>query len=316
VGLSRALETGGRPRPALFRALGKHEPPVQVDIAGQVYRRAAIFKHDSWAATALYVSPSGNVVCKFNRRKSILGLPMRWLGRLLARRETRILGLLAGAVSVPRPRGPVLVAGRAAANAAAHDYVPGHPLRVGEAVNNEFFPRLRELLRNIHGRGIAYVDLHKRENILVGDDGRPYLIDFQISVAWPKPLRFLGFLQRALLRLLQRSDEYHLVKHVSLCRPDQVSLIARGLAAGRPWWIRLHRAFAVPFRWLRRRLLVVLGIRRGRGRAASEYFPEEAVRRESATIDTSHIKQVRIGTPDAEHEHAHADAERTATTVP
>jgi hypothetical protein len=39
---------------------------------------------------------------------------------------------------------------------------------------------------------------------------------------------------------------------------------------------------AVPFRSARRRLLVLLGIRKGRGRAETEHFPEDAVRRSLA----------------------------------
>ena len=39
--------------------------------------------------------------------------------------------------------------------------------------HDEFLPTLRGLLNKLHRRGIAYVDLHKRENIIVGDDGRP-----------------------------------------------------------------------------------------------------------------------------------------------
>ena len=73
----------------------------------------------------------------------------------------------------------------------------------------------------MHGRGIAYVDLHKRENILVGVDGQPYLIDFQIGLAlpawWPANLEMI----EAVIRLAQHNDTYHLAKHVARCRPDQ-----------------------------------------------------------------------------------------------
>ena len=268
-----------RPRPVLFRALGKDEPPGEIAVDGQNYRRVTLFKHDSWAATALYQSPQRSIVCKFNRRQGIGFLPMTWLGRLLAGREKRILNLLAGAPSVPGVLGSVVAGGRCLDNAVAHVYIPGHPLRAGEKVNDDFFPRLRNLLEQMHDRGIAYVDLHKRENIIVGDDGRPYLIDFQISAAWPEPHQpGLGFLCRFLLSILKRCDDYHLAKHIRSCRPDQATEVAWACKQTRPWWIRLHRLVAVPFRSLRRRLLVALGIRKGNGRANSEHFPEDAVR--------------------------------------
>ena len=62
-----------QPRPRVFRALGKADPPEQVEIDNHSYRRVDILKHDSWAATALYQGPRGMVVAKFNRQQSVLG---------------------------------------------------------------------------------------------------------------------------------------------------------------------------------------------------------------------------------------------------
>jgi hypothetical protein len=200
---------------------------------------------------------------------------MKWLGRRLAAREAAMLDRLADLELVPDPLGPVSCDGRELPNAVAHVFIPGHPLRRGEAVDDHFFPDLEDLLADVHRRGIAYVDLHKRENVLVGDDGQPYLIDFQISMRLPRvwPLS-------AVLRILQRSDDYHLAKHFARHRPDQCDLTPATIALRRPWWIRLHRTFAAPLRQLRRRLLVWLGIRQPGGRSTTEAFPEQAVREE------------------------------------
>jgi len=81
------------------------------------------------------------------------------------------------------------------------------------------------------------------------------------------------------LRLLQRSDDYHLLKHRVKHRPDQVGMSAAEFERLRPWWIRAHRCVAVPFRTVRRRLLTALGIRSKTGHAFSEAFPEVAHRR-------------------------------------
>jgi hypothetical protein len=125
----------------------------------------------------------------------------------------------------------------------------------------------------MHRRRIAYVDLHKRENIIVGDDGAPYLVDFQIGVMlgerWPS---------RAILRMLQDSDLYHLRKHWGKCRPDQCAPEMINIRKRPPWWIGLHRRIARPFREARRRVLVRLGVRAGRGRVETETLPEAAVR--------------------------------------
>ena len=259
-----------RSRPSLFRALGKHEPPAAVEIAGQIYQRAEIFKHDSWAATALYENPQGRVVCKFNRQQSIALFPMRWLGWLLARRETILLKRLAEMPNVPAYSGEVSIDGRRLNNVVAHEFVPGHPLRKSAELSDAFFTQLTDLLSEIHRLEIAYVDLHKRENILVGEDGLPYLIDFQIGFWLPswQPARFCS---GWLLKILQRSDRYHLLKHFAHFRPDQCRA---DIDQMRPWIIRMHRKIAVPIRSMRRRLLVALGIRSSSGRASSEANPE------------------------------------------
>ena len=267
-----------RSRPPLFRALGASDPPAEVSIGGRPFRRTDLFKHDSWAATALYTDPAGRkVVCKFNRVQPALGIGLGWLGRRLAARESRILELLRDLSTVPDPCGPVRVNGRVLPNTAARVFIPGHPLARDEWVNDDFFPTLEATLRAMHARGIAYVDLHKRENIIVGDDGRPYLIDFQIGFDATHPrVRWIPGV-RSVFELLYRSDLYHLGKHAARHRPD---LYGTESADARPWWIDLHRTLAVPFRELRRRLLVAAGVRSGKGRVTTEHAPEDAVRRE------------------------------------
>lgn len=271
-----------RPRPALFRALGRHEPPHVVSMQGEVFRQIETLKHDSWAASAIYASPSRKAICKFNRRQPIVIIPMAWLGRLLARREQRFMERLAGIEGIPVSLGPVEAGGRRLTNAVAHEWIEGHALAEGERVNDRFFPRLAALLAEAHGRGVAHVDLHKRENILVDEAGRPHLIDFQISFALPRSSRVAAALLGGVLRLLQRCDDYHLLKHRLRHRPDQLTATQADLERLRPWWIRAHRCVAVPFRTLRRGLLARLRIRGKGGEAFTEAFPEIAHRRAAA----------------------------------
>jgi hypothetical protein len=266
----------GRPRPALFRALGKDEPPLCVTIAGRDYQRQEIYKHDSWAATALYQSGTHKVVCKFNRKQSILGLPMAWLGRWLARREAGFYARLADLPSVPKPCGSIAVDGVVLPNAVGHDYVEGRPLKETDRFPPAFFDALEGQLAQVHERGIAYMDLHKRENIILGADGRAYLVDFQVSFgasprSWFLPARWL-------LRLFQNGDRYHLLKHRVRLGLHSSAERDRMLDEARPLWIRLHRFFAQPLRALRRRLLVLIGVRKGDGRAQSEHFTEDGLR--------------------------------------
>jgi hypothetical protein len=198
---------------------------------------------------------------------------MGWLGRRTARNERRVLEELADQTGIPALEGPVRVNGPVLPYAVAREYIPGHPLGNREAVADAFFPDLDRLLRGMHKRRIVYVDLHKRENIIVSDKGKPYLIDFQISISWPKWMP-----KGPLFRILCLSDEYHLMKHWARCRPDQCGFDQGELEKRRPWWIRAHRLVARPFRELRRRVLVKLGVRAGKGRVETEVFAEHALR--------------------------------------
>jgi hypothetical protein len=265
-----------RSRPAWLRALGPDDPPATVTIDGTTYAREEIFKHDSWAATALYAAGEQRVVCKFNRKQSLLGLPGAWIGRFLARREADFLRRLTDVPYVPRLLGAVIVDGRPAANAVARRFIAGHPLRKHERVHDDFFPQLAAALDAVHRCDVAYVDLHKRENVIVGDDGRPYLIDFQVSFGVPAGG---GGLLRFVLRRLQRMDAYHRDKLFRKSRPDLCGLTSAELNASRPWFIRLHRLVAVPFRYVRRKLLILLGVRASGGRVESERFVEAGLRR-------------------------------------
>lgn len=259
--------TSGKKRPALFRALGNQDPPITIEVDGHAFRCAEVFKHDSWAATARYENEQHRIVVKFNRQQSIYGLPMSWLGRWLASRERNMLELLANVKGVPNSCGDITVDGRVLRNADGHEFVDGSPLKMGDIPNDHFLPNLTRLIDRMHEHDIAYVDLHKAENVLVGDDGNPYVFDFQISAHLPN--RWL----KPLLSILQQSDRYHLSRQVGFYRPDQFAeIFPDGLE--RPWWIKAHRCIAIPFRETRRKLLVILGIRKGKGYAKTEHAPE------------------------------------------
>lgn len=269
-----------RKRPPLFRALGESEPPPVIEIDGSRYAHVRTFKHDSWAATALYARPDGfRITCKFNRVQPIFVLPMRWLGRRLARREAGFLRRLDDQELVPSGLAAVTADGVPLPNAVARVYVEGEPFREADQVDRRFFAELEQVLAVMHQRQMAYVDLHKRENIIVGTDGRPHLIDFQVSYAlgsrWPAN----GRIARWILGQLQEMDRYHVRKHMLRCLYDELTPEERLLYSRRPALISIHRKLTVPLRSLRRKLLVRLGIRDRSEMAASELEPEDAFRR-------------------------------------
>lgn len=223
--------------------------PLRVVCRGQRFEHVRTFKHDFFAATGLYRGPRGLAVLKLGRRSDVLTIPAAWIGELLTRREVHRYGLTHGVPGVPRLIGTVGKSGF------LHEYVAGHPLGRDEHLSDTFFDELLGLIDSLHARHIAHVDLNKRENILVGDDGRPYLIDFQISLHLPP----VGWRRLAPVRWLmarfQQADRYHYLKHKRRLRPDLLTDRERVMVARLSHWIRLHRWLTRPFTNLRRRVV-------------------------------------------------------------
>jgi hypothetical protein len=209
----------------------------------------------------LYASDARRkVVLKVGRTTSFFGLPLGWLGRWLCRRELRFYASLRDLPNVP----PIL--GTFGDTGFVHAYVEGRPLSKDATVPDGFFGQLDALVAELHRRGLAYVDTDKPQNILIGDDGRPHLIDFQISF----DLDTLGGdhpLGRLALHALQREDRYHVLKHKRRLRPDELSADERERAGRRSGVIRLHRAVTKPYFKLRRAVF-------GRLRASGRLLPE------------------------------------------
>ncbi|RMF74195.1 MAG: hypothetical protein D6744_14760 [Planctomycetota bacterium] len=242
--------TQSRPRHAWLYALPSGTLPQQVRCRGRVYRHVQTFKHDFFAATGLYRGDDGRlVVLKIGRTTDLAGLPFSTIGRFLARRESDMYQRVHDLPGVPR------FVGRVGRFGLLHEFVPGHPLERKEEVSDAFFDELRDTLAALHARHIAYVDLNKRQNILMGDDGRPYLIDFQISLfAPPRGWRGLAPL-RWLLRVFQQADDYHYLKHKARLRPDLLTPEERRRAERKPFWVRWHTRLTRPLTLLRRKAL-------------------------------------------------------------
>lgn len=231
-----------------LRALGKRDLLLEIEVAGRTYRLVTTFKHSFMSAVGLYRSGPDRVVLKRYREESLMGLPTRWAGRLMADYEAAVLRQVHDLNGIPRlieRRGPTGL---------VREFVPGDHLTRRTRVGDEFFPQLVDLLREIHRRGLAYVDLEKPANILVGGDGRPYLIDLQIAFYVPE--RMLG--RTALVRwfgeLLQRSDLYHVRKHWRRVRPDQLTSAQTRRSRCKPWPVMLGNVLITPLKKLRRRL--------------------------------------------------------------
>jgi len=169
------------------------------------------------------------------------------LARILARRERRALERLAGIEGVPAL---VAVEGRDL----LRTYIPGRRLDRGGRPPDDYFERLEALVRRIHERGVAHNDLAKEANLLLGEDGAPAVVDFQVAAIAGE-----GGWRRAegrFFRLLRREDLRHLAKQKALRRPELLTEEDRHRLARRSLAARGWAAIGKPvYRFVTRRLL-------------------------------------------------------------
>ncbi len=240
------------------RLLRGRMPRLHFDLDGRRFHLEKVLKQDFFAATGRYVADDGTrAVLKHYHTEPFLTLPLGWAGELMAAREIHHHRLLADCDRVPR------LLGRLDRSGVVHAWAEGKDLldlAPGERLAADFFARLEALVAAVHARGMAYVDMNKPDNVLVGDDGGPLLIDFQIAYA---PIRspLTDWLTRPLLRLFQEADRYHVEKLKRRYAPEQLTDAERARGLVRPWFLDLHRLVAAPLRDLRRHVLVWLGTR-------------------------------------------------------
>jgi RIO-like serine/threonine protein kinase len=172
----------------------------------------------------------------------------RRVARVLLSREERALHALEGVPGVAR-----VLARPPAGDTLVRSFLPGTPLCLASELPRDFFERLEELVRALHERGVCHNDLHKEGNVLVGEDGYPGLVDFQLASVHAR--RGRTFAVRA------REDLRHVWKHRSrylraldqpdpLAAPPRRSLLAElWRRLGKPLYRRLARGV-----WLRREL--------------------------------------------------------------
>jgi hypothetical protein len=229
-----------------MRALGKSGLPTAIALDGTTYRLVCTIKHDFFAATGFYDDPQGRrVVLKISRTEAFAGFGLLWLGQWLCRREQRFYAKLQDLENVPK------VLGTFGTTGFILEYVDGQPLSCAGPIPDPFFDELQALMAKLHCRGLAYVDANKRQNLLVGRDGRPHLIDFQIS---GDVSDFGGnWLNRRFVAHLQGSDTYHLLKHKRRLRPDLMTRQEIERLEHRSFLLRAHRVLLKPYFKFRRR---------------------------------------------------------------
>ncbi len=187
------------------------------------------------------VGGSELVVKDYRSGKSLFG---RLLGRFLIWREKTAYEWLEGLPGVPRYYGTI------DPYALVLEHVPARCV-LAVAANEiplDFFDRLAELVSSLHHRGIAHGDLHKLDNILMDENGRPVIVDFTSAVmVGSNPLAALLF------PVLCDDDWRGVYKLKREVAPERLTDEEREFLERRSLCERIFRRIREPFRVLIRR---------------------------------------------------------------
>lgn len=119
---------------------------------------------------------------KGRNQRLIIKTPMGWgLGRFIRmrmlRNEYRAYLRLSDTQGVARCYG--LIDGRYL----VLEYIEGIPIRNAEITHPKlFFETLLEVIKGLHRVGVAHTDLKKKDNLLVVEGKKPFVIDFGVAV--------------------------------------------------------------------------------------------------------------------------------------
>lgn len=244
-----------------FYALYEEDLPREILLEGTRYKHKTTFKYDFFAGTGLYelADPASEnehkeIVVKIYRLRRFFLLPMRWMGILSVRHESRLYQKVDDLQGIPKLLGFVGKTGF------AHEFIPGKQLSKSDTVDSKFFDELADIIRNLHQRQVAYVDLNKPENIILGENGKPYLVDFQISFSPKRNWPVFRHVNNIILHQLQTEDNYHFAKHKRKLRPDLLTPEDYALTYKRSIPIKIHRVVSRPYFAVRHMLMDLLDL--------------------------------------------------------
>jgi serine/threonine protein kinase len=182
-----------------------------------------------------------------------------------------------------------------------YEYIEGQSLSDKPVLPADFFDKLLAALYEVHARNLVHFDLYKPGNLLVDTEGRPHILDFQIS--WHIGDRFLlsRRLSSGLRRWLQSYDLYHIYKHKRRFQPWLLTEAEARLSRNHSLPLEIQRTIAKPYKRVRRtglRWLYAKGILAG-------------TRDGGTCVETNPIRWT--GRPAAEEQHCPTAAANSTT---
>ncbi|MBK6866005.1 MAG: hypothetical protein IPG91_22120 [Ideonella sp.] len=186
-----------------------------------------LLRDGRWANARVEKVTLGSVEWTFKDFSSRSFLVRNTIGRFLSRRELLALQRLAGIPGVPGQ------AFRVDAHAIAARYLRGTLLAKlpAERVSTAFLEAFEAFLKTVHARGIVHLDTGGGSNMLMRDDGRPGMIDFQAAV-------FTARLPGSVRRLLEAIDLAGIYKKWAVWQPQTLGAQRREVLERMQHWRR------------------------------------------------------------------------------
>jgi tRNA A-37 threonylcarbamoyl transferase component Bud32 len=139
------------------------------------------------------------------------------VGRFLIWREKRAYRKLRGLMGVPKLYREI------GGLALVFEQIQGRSLENLEKetqLSENFFKELRDLVTEVHERGLAHCDLKRAPNVLLGKDGQPYILDWSSAIS-QREFRFFP------LKIIYRRfllDDFNAITKLQLRHcPDTIS---------------------------------------------------------------------------------------------
>ena len=181
-------------------------------------REVEVIREPSSTRPAVWVLAQGDLRAVVKDFRPNRFLYRNLVGRFLTWREKKAYRRLRGLAGVPtlyqEIGGLALVfeeiQGRSLENLEKETQLP-----------EEFFKKLRDLVTEVHGRGLAHCDLKRAPNVLSGKDGRPYILDWSSAIS-EREFRFFP------LKIIYRRfllDDFNAITKLQLRHcPEKISL--------------------------------------------------------------------------------------------
>lgn len=212
---------------------------LTLDRAGLLAHAVDFFREGGGTEPTVAVVQVHGFSAVFKDYGAVPGWFARVLGPLLIAREAQALARLAGLAGVP------VLYRRLDSRGVLMSFVPAKPWRDADAPPPRTYDDLGVLMAQMHARGVAHCDLRAPSNILVDDEGNPYLVDFVARVrrgqAWNLPWNWV-------FSAFCRADRNALAKLKVRFAPELASEAERQRAVHRGSLARVLRALGMGVR--------------------------------------------------------------------